>query len=63
MTPDIVQVLRDYQRWMKAGDGGTPIISIEDINGDETFGAAANRIEELEEQITGMYEDAAEASI
>ncbi len=44
---DLVMVLRDYQRWM-TDNIGEPSISIDDINGDETFGAAADRIEALE---------------
>lgn len=37
---DLVRALRDYQRWM-TDNNGEPSISIDDINGDETFGAAA----------------------
>ena len=44
---DIVEVLRDYQKWMKDGGRGGPSIGIDDINGDETFGAAADEIERL----------------
>ena len=44
---ELVRVLRDYQRWM-TDNNGEPSISLDDINGDETFGAAADRIEALE---------------
>jgi hypothetical protein len=45
MSDELVRVLRDYQRWMKDGVDGGPSIGVEDIDGDETFGAAAARIE------------------
>ena len=45
---DLIEHLRDYQLWMKDGqdrhgDVG-PSIGIDDIDGDETFGAAADAL-------------------
>lgn len=38
---DLVDMLRDYQRWMQDGLSGAPSIGTDDIDGDETFGKAA----------------------
>lgn len=48
MSDDLVKILRDYQAWMKDGESGGPSIGIDDIDGDQTFGAAADYIEALE---------------
>lgn len=50
---DLVEVLRDYQRWMKDA-GGLPSIDVDDIDGDDTFGAAADRIAELEAEVENL---------
>lgn len=49
---DLIKRLRDYQGWMKDGvhprDGDAcPSICIDDIDGDETFGAAADALERM----------------
>ena len=48
MSEDIKQILSDYRMWMKSGDQGEASISIEDIDGEETFGAALDEILRLE---------------
>ena len=56
---DLKKRLRDYQRWMKDGcgkvsDGPIPSISIDDIDGDETFGAAADKLEQQAKEIEAL---------
>jgi len=64
---DIVERLRDYQRWMKDGKdrfgAPCPSICVDDIDGDETFGAAADEIKRLDREaaflghIVGQYDE------
>lgn len=62
---DIVQVLRNYQAWMKDGIDGEPSIHLDDINGDETFGEAADEIERLRESLQpfALFASAAEEMV
>lgn len=57
---DLVEQLRDYQKWMK-NNNGQPSIDINDIDGNETFGAAADRIAELETLLRECADDIAQA--
>lgn len=50
---ELVSALLDYQRWMKDADG-EPSITLSDIDGDETFGAAAQAITTLKAQAASM---------
>ena len=47
-SKDLIELLRNYQRWMKDGPDGRPSIDLGDIDADETFGSAATAIEALE---------------
>ena len=54
---DLVVMLRDYQRWMKDGLNGAPSIGTEDIDGDETFGKAADALTEQAAEIDRLREE------
>ena len=56
MSEDIKQILSDYRMWMKSGDQGEASISIEDIDGEETFGAALDEILRLEATVERLRE-------
>jgi len=52
MTSKLISTLNDYQDWMKDRDNSDENeISIWDVDGDATFGAAAAHIERLDAEI------------
>lgn len=51
---DLVERLRDYERWLTDSGYGTPSIDIDDIGPGETFGPAADEIERLRARVAEL---------